>query len=125
MDTSPMHSPFQTYQGAPLPGDSLSMFIFGAWLIDLQFYHKQGEQTITAEQMSSATQALRDNYRKVYGDNKHRYAVPRRSPLAFLNVGSVYYVPSWSNVLDTVTVRPDGTMSAKGKKLKYHPAKTK
>ncbi|MGH9928569.1 MAG: hypothetical protein ACREA9_04970, partial [Pyrinomonadaceae bacterium] len=125
-NTSPAHSPFQVYQGppVPVPGDPISIALFAKWIIDLRA-HSEGEASINKEQMLAATQALRENYRSVYGEKRSQRAFTRRNPMGFLSVGQIYNVPSWSNVLATVTVYPDGTMKAKGDKLIYHPSKTK
>jgi hypothetical protein len=121
---SPTHRGFQGYGNPPIPypSDPISNGLFAGWMQNLRV-HMAGESEISPGDMSAATQALQENFRRVYGETSFRRATTRRDPFAFLHM--VFLVRSWSNVLATVTVYPDGTMDANGPKLIEHPRKTK
>ncbi|MGH9944128.1 MAG: hypothetical protein ACRD9R_17425 [Pyrinomonadaceae bacterium] len=75
-NTSPAHAPFQLYDAPEPTGIAyLDLGILYAYKKGMDI-HSAGESTITPSQMGIAVQAVRENFRRAFGDERYRRAVP-------------------------------------------------
>lgn len=112
------------------PTEAMTFSSFGLSGYDVQYWNGSSWVNVTGGSITGNNKVWRKLTFSAITTTKIR-VLTNASPdgysrlTEFLGVGQAYYVPSWFNVLAGVTVYPDGSMDAKGDKLKYHPNEKK